>query len=100
MNAIIVSLDYYRDKSIPWRELAKDRIQISGGEAAYMVRLSRERVDMTQVELAKKLGMPQANISQIETGRRSVGKALAKKFAKIFNRDFAFRGLKKVEQST
>ncbi len=88
LNAIIVSLDDYREKSIPWRELAKGRMKSAGGEAAYMVRISRERMDMTQVELAQKLGMPQANVSQIETGQRLVGKALAKKFAKVFGLDY------------
>lgn len=88
LHAMIVSLKDYREESIPWRETAKERIKDSGGETAHMVRGSREREGLTQIELAKKLGMPQSNLSQIETGKRTVGKALAKKMSKVFNLDY------------
>ena len=88
LKAIIISLKEYREEAIPWRDLAKGRIKAGGGEAAYMVRLARERADLTQVELAAKLGMPQANLSQIETGKRAVGKTLAKRFSKVLGMDY------------
>lgn len=53
-----------------------------------MVKSAREAAGLTQAKLAKKLNIPQSNISQIETGRRSVGKNLAKRLAKIFNLDY------------
>jgi DNA-binding XRE family transcriptional regulator len=88
LKPILVSLQDYSDETLPWREVAKSRIKADGGESAHMVRVSREMAGMTQTELAKVLKMPQANLSQIETGKRSVGKALAKKLAKVFRVDY------------
>ena len=88
LTPILVSLKDYSHKTLPWREIAEERIKNAGGEAAHMVKTSREIAGLTQTKLAKRLGMPQANISQIETGRRSVGKALAKKLSKIFKVDY------------
>lgn len=88
VRPILTLLKNYQDESISWRDLAQDRMKSAGGESAYMVRVARERAELTQVELAKRLKMPQGNISQIETGRRPVGKLLAKRMAKIFNLDY------------
>jgi ribosome-binding protein aMBF1 (putative translation factor) len=88
VKPLLTLLKGYEDDSIPWREAASGRIKGSGGEAAHMVRVAREKTGMTQVELAEKLGMPQGNLSQIETGKRPVGKALAKNLGKIFNLDY------------
>lgn len=88
IKPLLVSLKEYSDETLPWREVAKSRIKTAGGESAYMVKTSREMAEMTQVELAKRLRMAQGNISQIETGKRAVGKNLAKKLAKIFDVDY------------
>lgn len=88
IKPLLTSLKEYSDETLPWRELAKSRIKDNGGESAHMVKTSREMENMTQTELAKLLEMPQANISQIENGKRSVGKALAKKLATIFKVDY------------
>ncbi len=88
LKPILRSLEEYKEEGIPWRELAKDRIKAAGGESAYMVKSARQSADMTQAELAKRLKMPQSNISQIETGDRPVGKKLAKRLSKIFNLDY------------
>ena len=88
LKPILVSLKEYSDEALPWREVSQARIKASGGEAAHMVRTSREMAEMTQTKLAYLLKMPQANVSQIETGKRPVGKALAKKLAKIFKVDY------------
>ncbi len=88
LKPILVSLQDYSEETLPWREVAKDRIKAAGGESAHMVRTSREIAGLTQTELARRLNMPQANLSQIETGKRTIGKSLAKKLAKIFNVDY------------
>ena len=88
LKPIVGALKEYQDETIPWRELAKDRIKDAGGESSYMVKSAREGANLTQVQLAVKLNIPQSNISQIETGKRPVGKNLAKRLAKIFNLDY------------
>ncbi len=88
LKTIVGALKEYEDKSVPWRDLAKNRIKAAGGESAYMVKSAREGAGLTQAELALKLKIPQSNISQIETGKRSVGKNLAKRLSKIFNLDY------------
>lgn len=88
LRPILGALKKYQEESIPWRELAKNRINDAGGESAYMVRTARMKAGMTQEELASKLKMPQSNVSQIETGTRPVGKGLAKRLSKIFNLDY------------
>jgi DNA-binding XRE family transcriptional regulator len=88
IKPILVSLKDYSEEALPWRGVAKARIKAAGGESAHMVKTSREMAEMTQTELAKLLKMPQANISQIETGKRQVGKVLAKRLAKVFHVDY------------
>ena len=48
----------------------------------------RMRDDLTQAELAKKTGMLQSHISEMEKGTRPIGKIVAKKFAQVFNTDY------------
>ena len=48
----------------------------------------RLREDFTQIELAKKSGISQANISAMEAGRRSIGVQTAKKLAQALGCDF------------
>ncbi len=88
LKPIVSALKEYQEELIPWREAAKARIEGSGGEAAYMVKAAREGANLTQEDLAEKLHIPQSNISQIETGKRPIGKNLAKRLAKIFNLDY------------
>jgi len=88
LKPLLGLLKKYLKDTVPWRELAKDRIQAAGGESAYMLKVARSMADMTQTELAKKLHMPQGNLSQIECGKRSIGKSLAKKLGKILGKDY------------
>ncbi len=88
LKPIVGALKEYRDETVSWRELAKNRIEAAGGESAYMVKNAREGANLTQAQLAEKLHIPQSNISQVETGKRPVGKNLAKRLAKIFNIDY------------
>ena len=54
----------------------------------YFLRLYRNRADMTQKEIAIKTGIRQHHISEIENNKRTLGKANAKKLAKILDCDF------------
>jgi len=68
---------------IPWREVAKK--ELIHGEAAVVVRASRERAEMTQAGLAKQLGVSQGYVSDIEHGKRPIGKDMAKRLGKLFS---------------
>lgn len=48
----------------------------------------RYKNDLTQAEVAKRLGIDQSDVSKIEKGKRPVGKALAKKIEKEFGIDY------------
>lgn len=57
------------------------------GPANYL-RGIRQRERLTQVQLAKKAGMLQHHISEMERGKRTITKAAAKKLAAILNTDW------------
>jgi ribosome-binding protein aMBF1 (putative translation factor) len=48
----------------------------------------RYREDLTQKQLAEKMGISVQNLSHMEHGRRQVGKEMAKRFAKVLNTDW------------
>ena len=61
-----------------------------GGKLTTGLRLKayRLREDLTQVELSKKCQIPQANISAMENGSRTIGLHTAKKLAQILKCDY------------
>ena len=58
------------------------------GEVATMLRTARLRVEMTQQELAKRIDIPQRHISEMEHGKRAIGKKMSRKLAKALNIDY------------
>lgn len=60
----------------------------AGLTLGFRLRAYRLREDLTQVELAKKTGVPQANISAMEKGTRSIGLVIAKRLAKVLHCDY------------
>ena len=48
----------------------------------------RTKTGLTQEQLASCLGISQADVSKIERGKRTIGKALAKKIEKEFEIDY------------
>lgn len=73
--------------AVPSDEVFKD-LYAKYGKSGSTLRGARGRDGLTQLQLSKKLGMPQSNISQIENGKRPIGKKLAKRLAKIFKTDY------------
>jgi len=66
-----------------------EKITPKGGLTPYaMLRAYRLRADLTQSELAQKAGIPQANISAMESGKRPIGIHSAKKLAHILKCDY------------
>ena len=64
--------------------------EISGELPRYAVAIRglRRREGLTQAEMGKILDIPQPNISQMEHGRRPIGKQIAKRLAELFNTDY------------
>ncbi len=58
------------------------------GKVGVTIRGLRFRDKLTQKDLATRLNIQQTHISQIENGKRVVGKNLAQKLAKIFETDY------------
>ena len=76
-----------KKKKIPWREVAKKEIS-KFSEAGVMLRGCRYKKDITQVELSKATGIRQSHISDMEHGRRPIGKEVAKRLADFFDTDY------------
>lgn len=73
-------------ETVPWRENYPElnEKEISGKALAGM----RSREGMTQVQLSEKTGIPQRHISEMENGKRTIGKANAKLLATALNTDY------------
>lgn len=60
--------------------------------AVFVDRLKSARLaaDLTQVQVAKKLGRPQSHISNVESGQQRVDVVELKRFAKIYRKDISY----------
>jgi DNA-binding XRE family transcriptional regulator len=56
-----------------------------GHESQVALRAYRTRENLTQKELSQKTGIPQHQISEMENGKRGIGKERAKKLAEALN---------------
>ena len=74
-------------KSIPWRKAAEQEIT-QYSEGGVMLRGCRYKHEITQKELAEEIGVSQHHISEMENGKRSIGKEMAKKLARFFQTDY------------
>ncbi len=69
--------------SVPWRDAFPEFNEESAPGVA--LRGARRKESLTQIELAKHTGIPQTHISEMENGKRTIGKARAKKLGKALN---------------
>ena len=78
-------LGFNSGESIPWRESQhySDPAKLPGQILAG----ARYREDLTQEELSERTGIPRRHISEMENGRRPIGKANARKLAEALNID-------------
>ncbi len=70
-----------------WRESFKDLIE-KHTEQGLSLKSYRTAEGWTQTHLAKLLGVDRANVSNMESGKRPIGKTMAKRLAKIFDTDY------------
>ncbi|MBM4273403.1 MAG: helix-turn-helix transcriptional regulator [Deltaproteobacteria bacterium] len=68
--------------SVPWEEVYPDF------NARIALRGARKKEGLSQKELARLAGMKQAHISEMENGKRPIGKELAKRLSKVLKVDY------------
>ncbi len=69
-------------ESVPWRAV------FPHFDAGVTLRGARKREGLTQRRLAGLLGISQAHISEMEHGKRPIGKEMAKRLAKVLQVDY------------
>lgn len=74
--------------SIPWRDAFPE---FEGNVAGSLLSGYRHREGLTQVQLSEATGIPQRHISEMESGKRIIGKETARKLGAALHCDY--RGL-------
>jgi len=62
--------------------------ELKTNRAGVCIRGGRVKEGLTQKQLAEQIGIAQHHISEMENGKRSVGKEMAKKLAEVLNVDY------------
>jgi len=75
------------ERSIPWKTSFKDLID-KYSEGGLALKGNRSKEEVTQKELATALGISQHHISEMENGKRPIGKEMAKRLAEYFKTDY------------
>ncbi len=57
-------------------------------QAGMRIRGGRAKQNLTQIELAKKIGVTQGDLSKMESGKRAIGKQIAKRLALALRVDY------------
>lgn len=81
------SVSSENSEKLSWREVANRDIR-KHSEGGQMLRASRFKKDLSQKDLAVGVGVIQHHISEMENGRRPIGKELARRFAEFFEVDY------------
>ncbi|RLE19371.1 MAG: XRE family transcriptional regulator [Acidobacteria bacterium] len=76
------------NESIPFEESESFKNRIENNHAGTVLRGARKKEGFTQKQLAKLTNIFQHHISEMENGKRSIGKKNAKLFGKILNIDY------------
>lgn len=82
--AISIGLSDMED-TIDYRDVFPE---FAGNERQIAVKAYRTREGLTQEQLANLAGIPRRHISDMENGRRSIGKENARKLAQALNVDY------------
>jgi len=69
--------------AVPWRDAYPEysEEQLIGKALSG----ARYREGLTQIQLAELIGIPQRHISEMENGKRPIGKEMAKRLGKVLN---------------
>lgn len=86
-SSCIISRQAESEKSVSWREAFKDGIE-QFSEIGLMLKGGRHKAGLTQKALADQIGVKPHHISEMEHGKRPIGKNIAHRLAKIFGVDY------------
>ena len=75
--------------SVPWREAFPE---FTGNEPGTCLAASRSKNGMTQATLSDLTGIPRRHISEMENGKRPIGKMIAKKLSTVLDVDYRVFG--------
>lgn len=73
-----------KSDAISWRGMAEER----GSVPAAILRGARSKAGITQIRLSELTGIPQRHISEMERGKRTIGKENARKLAAALKTDY------------
>ena len=73
-----------KEEGTPWREVAQENIE-RYTEAGLAIKGGRVKEGLTQKALAEILEIKPHHISEMENGKRSIGKKMAHRLAKVLN---------------
>ncbi len=73
-------------EALPWRQAFPEYDEKS--LPGVVLAGARGKEGITQRELARRVGIPQRHISEMERGKRPIGKEMAKKMAKALKIDY------------
>jgi DNA-binding XRE family transcriptional regulator len=79
--------EYQVEENVTADDVLRD-IYKKYGKTGSVIRGFRAREDMKQIELAKKLGVTQGDLSKMDNGKRPVGKEMAHRLAKVFSANY------------
>ena len=75
-----------RTESIPWREAFP--VEFRENEGGTCLKVTRERRRLTQTALAAMTSIPQPHLSEMERGKRPIGKKTAHQLGKALDTDY------------
>lgn len=79
-----------KHKSSPSIQAIFDKLDQKYTKAGALLKGLRLREGLSQVAFAKKINVTQANLSNMENGRRPIGKIIAKRIEKIFGTNYRY----------
>lgn len=96
-KGLVLLLDEFRVADEPGKRESRDTVPADEvfkeldekfGRAGAALQGARHKEGLTQVELAEKLRISQADLSKMEHGKRSIGKRMARKLAHTLKVDY------------
>ncbi len=83
----MISRQAEEEKSVSWREAFQEGIEMFS-EIGLMLKGVRHKAGLTQKALADQIGVKPHHISEMEHGKRPIGKNMAHRLAKILGVDY------------